>query len=724
MKVKLKFYPYLLVIVFFVPGLLKAQDKYIYKDAAQPVDVRVKDMVSRLTLEEKVSLLGYRSQAVPRLGIPAYNWWNEALHGIARAGEATIFPQAIGMAATFNDSLLRHVSTVISTEARAKYNLAIAKDRHLQYMGLTFWTPNINIFRDPRWGRGQETYGEDPYLTATMGTAFVKGLQGDDPHYLKASATAKHFAVHSGPEATRDSFNAIVDEKDLRETYLYAFHALVNGGVESVMSAYNRVNGVPNSINKVLLTDILRKEWGFKGHIVTDCGALDDVYAKHKSLPGPVEVAAAAIKAGVDLDCSTILQNDAIKAVKQGLLTEKEIDEALSKLLRTEFRLGFYDDPALIPYHSYGADSVHNSQHIALARKVAQQSMVLLKNDNNILPLKKSNYSSIMVVGPNAASFDPMIANYHGTGSRIVNFVEGITGAVDVGTRVEYDQGSDYKDTTHFGGTWAAGNTDVTIAVIGLSPVLEGEAGDAFLSETGGDKKNLSLPASEIAFMKALRKAVKNKPIIAVITAGSDVDIDAIAPYADAIILAWYPGEQGGNALADLLFGDISPSGHLPLTFYKALSNVPDYNDYSMKGRTYRYYNGPVQYPFGFGLSYTTFEYANQGAMKSKYKKTDTLTVNLQVKNTGKMDGDEVVQAYIEYPQLDRMPVKELKSFKRVTVTKGTSQSVTVKIPVKELQKWDLQTHGWKVYPGSYKLILGSSSQDEKLVLPFAVGNK
>lgn len=701
---------------------LSAQDKPVYKDNSKPIDARVKDLVSRLTLEEKVSLLGYNSKAVPRLSIPAYNWWNEALHGVARAGEATIFPQAIGMAATFNNDLLKQVSTAISTEARAKYNLATAQNRHLQYMGLTFWTPNINIFRDPRWGRGQETYGEDPYLTATMGTAFVKGLQGDDPDHLKASATAKHFAVHSGPEATRDYFDAVVDEKDLRETYLYAFHALVSGGVESVMSAYNKVNGTPNSINKMLLTDVLRKEWGFKGHVVTDCGALDDVFSTHKSLPGPVETAAAAIKAGIDLDCSTVLQNDALKAVRQGLLTEKEIDNALSALLRTQMKLGFYDAAAVSPYYKYGADSVHNAAHIALARKAAQQSMVLLKNDNNVLPLAKSKYSSIMVLGPNAASLDAMIANYHGTSSKVVNFVEGITSAVGPATRVEYDLGCDYKDTTHFGGIWAAGNADATIAVIGLSPVLEGEAGDAFLSETGGDRKNLSLPASEIAFMKALRKSVKNKPLIAVITAGSDVDADAIAPYADAILLAWYPGEQGGNALADVIFGDVSPSGHLPLTFYKALSNVPDYKDYSIKGRTYRYYTGPVQYPFGFGLSYTTFAYQANGNLKSKYNSADTVSVTVRVKNTGEADGDEVVQAYIQYPEIDRMPVKELKAFKRTSVSQGAEQLVTLRIPVKELQKWDMKTHSWKIYPGSYKLVLGSNSRDAKVTLPFTVG--
>jgi len=721
MNTRSYFFTALLLFVFFSADITQAQDKLIYKDASQPLDARVHDLVSRLTLQEKVSLLGYNSKAVPRLGIPAYNWWNEALHGVARAGDATIFPQAIALAATFNNDLAKQESNAISTEARAKYNLAIAQNRHIQYMGLTFWTPNINIFRDPRWGRGQETYGEDPYLTATMGTAFVKGLQGDDPRYLKVAATAKHFAVHSGPEASRDSFNAVVDEKDLRETYLYAFHALVTKGkVESVMSAYNRINGVPNSVNKTLLTDILREEWGFQGHVVTDCGALDDVFSMHKSLPGPVETAAAAIKAGVNLDCSTVLQEDIIKAINQKLLTEKEVDQALFQLLRTQFKLGFYDDANSVPYHTYGVDSVHSTAHIALARKVAQQSMVLLKNDKNVLPLKKADYPSIMIVGPNAAALDPLIANYSGVSDRIVNFVEGITGAVGPGTEVEYDMGCDYKDTTHFGGTWAAGNADVTIAVIGLSPVLEGEAGDAFLSDNGGDKKDLSLPASEIAYMKELRKDVK-KPIIAVVTAGSDVDIDAIAPYADAIILAWYPGEQGGNALADILFGSISPSGHLPLTFYKSITNVPDYQNYNMKGRTYRYYSGPVQYPFGFGLSYTSFAYNLQDGLKGPYRSTDTLSTSVKVKNTGAMDGDEVVQAYIEYPAIDRMPVKELKSFKRVSVTQGNEQTVTLKIPVSELQKWDMATHKWKLYAGNYKLILGSNSQDSKISMDFAV---
>ncbi|RFZ94256.1 glycosyl hydrolase [Mucilaginibacter conchicola] len=696
-----------------------AQSQPVYKDANKAIDVRVKDLLTKLTLEEKISLLGYNSKAVPRLGIPAYNWWNEALHGVARAGEATIFPQAIGMAATFNDDLLKQVSTVISTEARAKYNLSTGLGRRLQYMGLTFWTPNINIFRDPRWGRGQETYGEDPFLTSRMGRAFVTGLQGDDPHYLKASATAKHYAVHSGPEAGRHEFNAIIDEKDLRETYLYSFKYLVDGGVESVMCAYNRVNNEPCCTSNTLLRDILLKEWQFKGHVVTDCGALDDIYLRHKTTPDQVVVAADAIKAGVDLDCSTLLQNDVMKAVQRGLLKKADIDKALSATLRTQFKLGFYDDAKLNPYHAYGADSVHNAQHIELARRVAQQSMVLLKNDKNILPLSKQKYSSYMVVGPNATSYDALVGNYHGTG-KVINFVEGITAAVGPAARVEYDLGADNRDTTHFGGIWAAGNADVTIAVLGLSPVNEGEEGDAFLAAGGGDRLNLELPASHIAFLKKLRSDMK-KLIIAVVTAGSDVNIDAVAQYADAVILAWYPGEQGGNALADILFGDVSPSGHLPLTFYKSLSNVPDYKNYNMAGRTYRYYNGPVQYPFGFGLSYTKFEYASKSELKLGYTLKDTVSFTIAVKNTGNINADEVVQAYIQYPQVERMPLKELKAFKRVTVNKGGETTVTINVPVKELQKWDLYHREWKLYAGDYKLILGSNSADEKVVKEFKV---
>jgi len=684
------------------------------------MEQRVNDLLQQLTLKEKISLLGFRSQAVERLGIPAYNWWNEGLHGIARAGNATVFPQAIGMAASFNKELMFKVADAISTEARAKYNLAINKDRHLQYMGLTFWSPNINIFRDPRWGRGQETYGEDPYLTAAMGTAFVKGLQGSDSHYLKASACAKHFAVHSGPESERHTFNAIVDEKDLRETYLYAFKKLVDSGVESIMCAYNSVNNEPCCTGQTLLQNILRNDWKFKGHVVTDCWALEDVWLHHKALPNSVAVAAAAIKAGVNLDCSNLLQDDVMKAIDQKLLTEKEVDSALAGILRTQFKLGFYDASSLIAYSKYGADSVANNYHTSLARKMAQQSMVLLKNDNNLLPLDKNKYAAYMVVGPTAASLDALLGNYHGVTNNAVNFVEGITGAVDAGTRVEYDEGCNFTDTTHFGGIWAAGNADITIAVIGLTPVYEGEEGDAFLSPGGGDRLTLSLPASEIAYIKALRKGTK-KPVVAVITAGSELDVSAIEPYVDAIIYAWYPGQQGGNALADILFGKVSPSGKLPITFYKSLQQLPGYENYAMKNRTYRYFKGAVQYPFGFGLSYSTFKYEWIKHPAPVIDKNTDISYSLKITNTGRYDADEVIQAYIEYPTLERMPLKELKAVKRLYIQKGRSGMSKLSIPAEELMKWDLQDQQWKLYPGDYFLCIGKNANDIILRVKFTI---
>ena len=687
------------------------QKQYNFRNASLSLEVRVDDLLKQLTLEEKISLLGNNSKSIDRLGIPAYNWWSEALHGVARAGNATVFPQAIGMAASFNDSLLRVCADAISTEARAKFNLTTQAGNHFQYMGLTFWSPNINIFRDPRWGRGQETYGEDPFLTATMGTAFVQGIQGNDLLHLKASACAKHYVVHSGPESERHGFNAIVDEKDLRETYLYAFKKLVDAHVESVMCAYNRVNGEPCCSGETLLDGILHKEWNFQGHIVTDCGALDDIYTSHKTYPTKAEVAAAAIKAGVDLECGGILQHDVMQAINQKLLTEDDVDSALAHILRTEFKLGFFDNTSTSPYKTYLNDSVDNACHRMLARRMAAESMVLLKNDNNILPLDIKKYPQLMIVGPNAASLDALLGNYHGVNTNMVNFVEGITSAVGAGTRIEYDMGCDYKDTTHFGGIWAAGNADITIACLGLTPVYEGEEGDAFLSEYGADRKTLSLPAAHIAYLKALRKRTKN-PIILVINAGSAIDVDAVAPYADAIIMAWYPGEEGGNALADILFGKVSPSGHLPVTFYKSVDDLPAYNNYAMKGRTYRYFTKAVEYPFGFGLSYTRFDYAwiNKPAVTK-----DSISFSLKIKNVGDYDGDEVAQVYIQYPQLQNMPLKELKAFKKVSVDKNDEALVSFSIPLSELKKWDDEKSGWKLYKGNYTINIGSNSADVRL---------
>ncbi|MEP7143904.1 MAG: glycoside hydrolase family 3 C-terminal domain-containing protein [Ferruginibacter sp.] len=718
----MKKYVYTAIAIFlFLFNAPAQQKKPAFRNAGLPLERRVSDLLKQLTVKEKISLLGFRSEAVPRLGIPAYNWWNEALHGVARAGKATVFPQAIAMAATFNDGLLNEAANVISTEARAKNNLALKQDRRLQYMGLTFWSPNINIFRDPRWGRGQETYGEDPFLTASMGVAFIKGLQGNDKKYLKTSACAKHFAVHSGPEAGRHTFNAIVGERDLRETYLYAFKKLVDAGVESVMCAYNRLNGEPCCTGNTLLQNILLKEWKFKGHVVTDCWALEDIWLRHKVMPNSVAVAAAAIKAGVNLDCSNMLQDDVMKSIQQNLLTEKEVDHALAGILRTQFKLGFYDAATHNPFTKYGEDSVSNSYHVDLARRMAQQSMVLIKNDKSILPLHQKKYGAIMVVGPNAASTDALMGNYHGVSDKMVNFVEGIAAAVNSGTRVEYDQGCDFTDTVHFGGIWAAGNADVTIAVIGLTAVYEGEEGDAFLAEGGGDKKNLNLPASQIAYLKALRKGVNSKPLVVVITAGSAVDVAAVEPYADAIIYAWYPGQQGGNALADILFGKVSPSGRLPVTFYHSFDDLPAYENYSMKGRTYRYYNGKVQYPFGYGLSYSTFAYKWLQQPAAGYSVNDTIRFKLSIANTGNMDADEPVQVYITYPLAEGMPLKELKAFKKIKILKRNSKEVTFSIPVNELKKWDETTHSWKLYPGIYSVWIGKNATESLLIKEFSI---
>ncbi|MBS0031963.1 glycoside hydrolase family 3 N-terminal domain-containing protein [Chitinophaga sp. 22321] len=704
-------YPILFLFVF------KAGAQQLFRNAAAPMNERVNDLLHTLTLPEKISLLGYNSPAIERLQLPAYNWWNEALHGIARGGEATVYPQAIGLSATFNAPLAREVANTISTEARAKYNLAVQQHRHVQYLGLNFWTPNINIFRDPRWGRGQETYGEDPYLTATMAGAFVQGLQGDVPGMLKTAACAKHFAVHSGPEADRHSFNAIIDEKDLRETYLYAFKKLVDGKVESIMCAYNRVNSQPCCTGNTLLQDILRHEWKFGGQVVTDCWALDDIWLRHKAIPTREEVAAAAVKAGVNLDCANILQDDVMKAIKKGWLSAADVDSALSASLRTQLKLGLYDAAGASPYSHFGADSVNNNYHARLAREAARESMVLLKNDG-ILPLQADKYASMLVTGSNSASLEALMGNYHGVSGDMVTFAAGLAKAAGPGMAMQYDQGCDFTDTVHFGGIWASQNCDVTVAVIGLTPLLEGEEGDAFLSASGGDKSTLSLPRSQIAFMKKLRAAHK-KPIVAVITAGSAVDAAAIAPYADAVILAWYPGEQGGNALADIIFGKYSPAGRLPVTFYKSLQDLPDYKDYSMKNRTYRYFKGAVDYAFGYGLSYTKFDYAWQTAPAKTYHSNDTIRVSVAVKNSGAFDGDEVVQAYISYPNMERMPVKELKAFKRIPVKQGAQEIVELAIPVAELQKWDLSQHAWKTYKGTYKLNIGKSADNFVLTREF-----
>jgi len=651
-----------------------------YLNTSLPVDARVKDLVSRLTLKEKVDQMMYTAPAIPRLNIPAYNWWNEALHGVARSGPATVFPQAIGLAATFDDKLALQESSAISDEARAMFNAFVKNNNRAQYAGLTFWTPNINIFRDPRWGRGQETYGEDPFLTTQMGIAFVKGLQGDNPKYLKTAACAKHFAVHSGPEKLRHEFNVNVSKKDLWETYLPAFHALVKEGVAGVMCAYNSVDGQPCCANTYLLQDVLRNQWNFKGYITSDCWALVDIYQGHKYVPTATEAAAVALKRGVDLNCGSTFPS-LVDAVKQGLVTEKEIDSSLSVLLKIRFELGLFDPAKDNPYSSIPESVVNSDAHRNLARKVAQESIVLLKNDG-VLPLK-NNLHNYYVSGPNAAVIEPLIGNYYGVNKDMVTVLEGITGHVQPGSQVTYRQGTLLSRENVNKADWASGVakvSDATIYVMGISDLIEGEEGESIASSTSGDRLNYNVPENQIEYLKKLKEGNKN-PVIAVVAGGSPMNLSEVQKIADAVLLVWYPGEEGGNAVADVIFGKVSPSGKLPLTFPKSFDDLPPFNDYSMNGRTYRYMKPEPLYPFGFGLSYTTFTYSNLKLSKSSVGKNEPVEAEVTVTNSGKVASDEVVQLYLTHlPGGENIPLYSLKGFKRIHLAAGASQKVKFSI--------------------------------------------
>ncbi len=708
--------PYFFTFLLFISITTSAQYPYAFQNSILSIDIRVNDLLQQLTPEEKINLLLYNSPGVDRLGIPKYNWWNEALHGVARAGRATVFPQAIGMAATFNDSLIYRVADAISDEARAKFNAAVKNNNRAQYLGLSFWSPNINIFRDPRWGRGHETYGEDPYLTGTIGTAFVKGLQGNDPKYYKTVACAKHFAVHSGPEPLRHAFNATVSDNDLRNTYLPAFKKLVTEAkVGGVMCAYNRTGGLPCCNSKFLLQDILRNEWNFKGYVVTDCWALDDIFRYHQFVKTDEEAAALAIKANVNVECGNTLK--ALQgALNKGLVTQKEIDAALKINIETLFKLGLFDAVDKNPYTKIDENVIDNKAHRALAKETAVQSMVLLSNKNNILPLSK-NIKHILVTGPNADVSNVLMANYNGNSASCINFLEGITGHVSASTIISYNQGCTLTDTAMHEVYWQINDADVVVAVLGLSPLLEGENGDAYLSEAGGDKKDIKFPYAQLKYLRKLREKT-TKPLIVVLTTGSAVELEEVEKIADAVLLAWYPGEEGGNAAAAILFGDANPAGRLPVTFYKMNKDLPPFEDYSMKERTYRYFTGKALHPFGFGLSYTQFNYADLSVSKIK----NDLNFKLTIKNTGKYDGDEVVQLYIrKMDAAEGRPFKELKSFKRIRIKKGSSKTISLLLTQKDMEYWNENKNGYFVYPGEYEVMIGSSSEDIKLRHRFTV---
>ncbi len=690
-------------------------EQVIYLDTSRPLAERVKDLISRMTLEEKVGLMNHPAHGIPRLNIPAYNYWSEALHGVARNGRATVFPQAIGMAATWNKELIHKVASVISDEGRAKYHAALKRNGYTQqYQGLTFWSPNVNIFRDPRWGRGQETWGEDPFLTGEMAAEFVKGLQGDDPKYLKAAACAKHYAVHSGPEKDRHTFNAIVTKRELYDTYLPAFKKLViDAKVESVMGAYNRTLDEVCCASKLLLDDILRGEWGFEGHVVSDCMALSDFHLNHKVTKDAAESAALALQRGCDLGCDHVF-NEIQEAINRGLITEAEVDRALERTLGTRFKLGMFDPQEDVPFASISTDVVASKEHRELAYKTATQSVVLLKNKNNILPIKPST-KKIYVTGPTAASMEVLLGNYYGFNEKMITILEGITGRIPEGMGMEYTAGANIKHQREIQHTWApqmAQSADFAIVCAGLNSFLEGEEGESILSPSNGDRDNISLPQSQIDYIKEL--SIHGVKIVLVLTGGSPIALGEVEDMVDAILFVWYPGMEGGKAVANVLFGDVSPSGKLPITFPKSLEQLPAFDDYSMNGRTYRYMTQEPLYPFGFGLSYSNFEYSDLKLEKNKIAIGNSLNLSLTLKNSGASDSAEVVQFYLSDVQASSIvPLHHLVGFERVELKAGESRTIKFSI-TPEMMSFINDDGKLTLEPGEFRLEVGGCSPGKR----------
>ena len=850
MKHKLIFLISILLLSVF-SSAQNENKKPLYLNPELPLETRVNDLVSRMTLEEKVSQMIDDAKAIDRLGVPEYNWWNECLHGVARAGTATVFPQAIGLAATFNTTLMHEIADVISTEARAKHNKAIAEGDHGRYKGLTFWSPNINIFRDSRWGRGQETYGEDPYLTAQMGVSFVKGLQGDDPKYFKVVATPKHFAVHSGPEPERHTFDAITNKRDLYTTYLPAFKACIEqGNAYSVMCAYNRYMGKACCGSNDLLKVILRNDWDFDGYIVSDCGAIADIYRNHKLVETAPEAAALAVKTGTDLNCGRTYDS-LVKAAKEGLITEDEIAVSVKRLFRARFKLGMFDPPEMVSYAQIPYSENDTEEHRKLSLRAAQESIVLLKNNNHTLPLKK-NLKKIAVVGPTADSYDIIIGNYNGTPSSYTTPLKGITNKVTPGTKVVYEQGCNLVEegpilkpistamvstdgkpglkVEYFKGTepegkpfytginemgnanwlayrripgmergmkysvrftgkltmpvsgeinftvngddgyrlfidgkllvedwsdhdnatiksnhiylekgksyaieaeffqssgyprltveWDLYNTDhfknavelaksadAVIFVGGITARLEGEemrvSYDGF---KGGDRTKLRLPKVQEDMIKALHET--GKPVVVVLTSGSALAATWEKENIPAMVELWYCGEEGGTALADVLFGDYNPAGRLPVTFYKSVDQLPPFEDYNMKGRTYRFFEGEPLFAFGYGMSYTTFSYSHLN-IPQKLKAGNDLTVSVTVKNTGQLPGDEVVQLYVKNTDATvPVPIRSLEGIQRIHLNAGEEKVVEFVVEPQQMAVF-YDDGNFMVEPGFMEISVG-----------------
>jgi beta-glucosidase len=690
--------------------MAKKIDTPLYLDPSRTITERVQDLIFRLTLLEKVAQMNHPTEGVPRLNIPPYNYWNEALHGVARNGKATVFPQAIGMAASWDRELVKRVASVIGDEARAKHHETMRRNGRTEiYQGLTFWSPNVNIFRDPRWGRGQETWGEDPYLTGEMGSAFVRGLQGDHPKYMKVAACAKHYAVHSGPEGERHTFNAIVSKRDLYGTYLPAFKKLVvEAKVEAVMGAYNRLLDEPCNASKLLLVDILRGEWGFDGHVVSDCGALTDIHANHKVTKDAAESAALALLAGCDLGCDHVY-NYIPEAIERGLITEKDMDRALERTLTTRFRLGMFDPPKMVPYASIPMGVVACKKHRQLAYQISTESVVLLKNKGNILPIRPQ-VKSMMVTGPVATSMEVLLGNYYGFNEQMITFLEGVVGRLPEGVGFEYHPGCMLIHSNAIPKTWApfmAAEKDIVLAFMGTSPLLEGEEGEALLAPANGDRSDIALPAVQVEYLKQL--STHGAKVVLVLTGGSPITLGEAENLAEAILWVGYPGQEGGRAVASVLFGDVVPSGKLPVSFPTSIDDIPSFDDYNMAGRTYRFSTKEPLYPFGFGLSYTIFQYSNLRA-KPSIRSGQSLNISLKVANSGSIAATEVVQFYIK--DLDAsvpVPIQQLIGFQRVSLKPGQKKTVKFTVTPEMMMLYD-EDGKQKLETGRFCLTVGGCS--------------
>ncbi|NLL78749.1 MAG: glycoside hydrolase family 3 protein [Clostridiales bacterium] len=691
---------------------------------------KAEELVGKMTIEERAGQLSYNAPAIPRLNIPAYNWWNEGIHGVARAGTATVFPQAIGMAAAFDEKLIAEMADCVATEGRAKYNAyAGCGDRDI-YKGLTFWSPNVNIFRDPRWGRGHETYGEDPYLTSRLGVAYVKALQGNGEH-MKAAACAKHYAVHSGPEALRHEFNAKATPKDMEDTYLPAFEALVKeAGVEAVMGAYNRTNGEPCCGSKILIQDILREKWGFEGHFVSDCWAIRDFHERHMVTSSARESAAMALNAGCDLNCGNTYLH-ILSAYEEGLVTEEAITQAAVRLFTTRFLLGMFDGSE---YDSIPYEVVDCEAHKRLAERAAEESIVLLKNDG-ILPLNKEEIKTIGVIGPNADSRKALIGNYHGTASEYITVLEGIRNYTEGKVRILYSEGCQlagdrteplaFEDDRIAEAKITALHSDVVVLCVGLDETLEGEEGDTGNSYASGDKIDLQLPAPQRRLLEAV--AQTKKPVILCLMTGSAMDLGFAAEHFNAVVQLWYPGARGGKSAADILFGEVSPSGKLPVTFYESLKELPEFEDYSMKGRTYRYMKEKGQFPFGYGLTYGRTEVTEafvenadhsygDGAESGSAEKSARIRVRAVLENTGRAETDEVLQIYIR--SMDSKyaaPNPVLCGFKRLHLGAGEKCEAVVDIAERAFTVVD-DAGERLLEKGRFEIYAGISQPDERSI--------